>query len=353
MPDWLLGLARLSQTEGGEFPTLPPDGVPWFVPATPPLLLAVGDLHGDLEALVALLLETDLIDADGHWRGGVHHVVLLGDLVGGRAESRLLVEFVMRLEEEASRQGGAVHSLLGNHDVLPAQRRVAKFVREERRLYRRYRIEGAPSGKSRDAFRGQSRYAEWLRSRNTILKIGSTFFVHAGLDRWAKDTQPERINATVRAWIAFWQGVAPEPPKETLWTVGKVDMARGSRLEVGPLWNRTFKPGAKRKKEGVSRVELDEVLLKWGGERLVLGHAPVERGEVLLKHPYYGDKVTLVDTRLYEVGKGKLAALALQGGLPVEVRTKRSPTSAAIVDYEAARLAGKHAPPPRRGFWGR
>ena len=95
-------------------------GDDWDVrPSSDRGVVAVGDLHGDLRARARSAGACGLLDERGSWIGGEAHLVLMGDLVGG-AQSRLLLNAVMRLEREARRAGGRVHALLGNHDLLPA-----------------------------------------------------------------------------------------------------------------------------------------------------------------------------------------------------------------------------------------
>ena len=262
----------------------------WDVRPIPPRIVAVGDLHGDVRALGAIARAAGLMDDGGSWIGEHAHFVLMGDLMGG-ADSRLLLNAVMRLEREARRAGGRVHALLGNHDLLPAAGRFGKLTRRERRTYRK------------SDFRGDGPYAEWLRGRPTILKIGETVFVHAGLDRRVLDTDPIDLNAHVRAWIAYRQGKGPKPPQATKWTVDE---------DEGPMWTRAFKARRDRPKDAPSKKTLRAILDRLGAERLVLGHSPTRDGSIVLDHPYYGTSVILVDTRISDDERGRLGALVLE-----------------------------------------
>ena len=94
-----------------------------------------GDVHGDLRALGAISPRgraSSTRPATGKEERRI--LVFLGDLVGGHRHSRLLLSFVLRLEEEARANGGAVHALLGNHDLLPAQGNLSKMARAEKKL---------------------------------------------------------------------------------------------------------------------------------------------------------------------------------------------------------------------------
>ncbi len=268
---------------------MPERAAEWDVRPVPHRIVAVGDLHGDLRAFGAIARACGLVDEDGTWVGGDTHLVLMGDLVGG-AQSRLLLNAVMRLEGEARKAGGRVHALLGNHDVLPAAGRFSKMTRGERRSYRK------------GDFRGEGPYSEWLRRRPSILKIGETIFVHAGLDRWAMDTDPAEVNAQVRAWIAHHQGRGPKPPKATRWTIDE---------DEGPMWTRAFKARRGKPKDGPSKKTIRAILERLGAERIVLGHSPTKNG-VVIDHPHYGSSVVLIDTRISDDERGKLGALIVQ-----------------------------------------
>lgn len=350
--DWLRDRRERQEPGTEEFKTLPWDNVPWDIKPVPGRVIAVGDIHGDLPALGAILEECGIIDPTGKWKGGSDHLVLLGDLVGGNADSRLLLNFVMRLEAEAKLSAGGVHALLGNHDLLPVQGDLRGFRRREKKLFKKFPVEGSKSKKARDAFRGDSVYARWIRGRNAILKIGKTLFVHAGIDRWALETDPGGINATVRAWIRHWQGIDEKPEKSTRWTVGVPDMNRGSRFEVGPLWIRSYKAkSSKRPDEGPSEKKLDKILEHWSVERMIVGHAPVSDGEVLLDHPYYGDKVIMIDTRISDKKRGRISAVELKQDKLEAIYSQHPKKDLLLRRRELARLEGETLPGGWRERW--
>ena len=75
---------------------------------------AIGDIHGRLDLLTALL---DKIDLDDARRGNcVSTLLFLGDLIDRGPESAQVVEYLRQLE--ASREPGATRFLLGNHEEV-------------------------------------------------------------------------------------------------------------------------------------------------------------------------------------------------------------------------------------------
>lgn len=292
-------------------------GAEWDVRPVPPRVVAIGDLHGDIRGLGAIARACGLVDPGGSWIGGDAHLVLMGDLVGG-ARSRLLLNAVMRLEREARRAGGRVHALLGNHDLLPAAGRFGKMTRKERRAYRK------------GDFRGDGPYAEWLRRRPTILKIGETLFVHAGLDRWALDTDPGEVNELVRAWVLHRQGKGPKPSRATRWTVDESE---------GPMWTRVFRARPGKPKDAPSRKTVRAILERLGADRIVIGHSPTRDGSIVVDHPHYGPSVVLIDTRISDEERGRLGALVLMDGTVSPVYAGDRADGDALAAREARALA--------------
>ena len=49
-------------------------------------IVAIGDIHGDFDALLVALYKAEVIDLNGHWIGGDTKVIQVGDLLdkGGR-----------------------------------------------------------------------------------------------------------------------------------------------------------------------------------------------------------------------------------------------------------------------------
>jgi hypothetical protein len=309
----------------------------WEIRPAPRRVVAVGDLHGDLRAFGAIARECGLVDARGSWSGGDAHLVLMGDLMGG-AHSRLLINALMRLEREARRSGGRVHALLGNHDLLPVAGQFGKLTRSERQMF------------TRADFRGDGPYAAWVQGRPTILKIGRILYVHAGLDRWALDTDPAEVNAHVRAWIAHHQGKGPKPPLDTRWVFDDDD---------GPMWTRAFRPRGRRPKDAPSKKTVRTILERLGAERIVLGHSPTADGSIVLDHPHYGESVVLIDTRISDQKRGRLGALIVQGGALRPVYAKDRAAGDLLLEREARqavrppRLLGRFLDALTRMFGGK
>ncbi|HJS58221.1 MAG TPA: metallophosphoesterase, partial [Vicinamibacteria bacterium] len=66
-------------------------------------VVAVGDVHGAYDNLVAVLRMAGLIDAEDHWSGGRARLVQTGDVLDRGPDSRKALELLMRLEKEADK----------------------------------------------------------------------------------------------------------------------------------------------------------------------------------------------------------------------------------------------------------
>jgi hypothetical protein len=81
-------------------------------------VVAFADVHGAYEELIALLRSAGVVDAGLRWSGGKTHLVSLGDLLDRGADSRKVMDLLMRLQVEAAAAGGRVHVVLGNHEAM-------------------------------------------------------------------------------------------------------------------------------------------------------------------------------------------------------------------------------------------
>ncbi|KAH7681218.1 Metallo-dependent phosphatases protein [Dioscorea alata] len=272
-----------------------PSPLPTHIPA-PRRLVAIGDLHGDLPKSLAALSLAGLADSStGRWTGGHTVAVLLGDFLDRGGDELRLIHLLHRLSIEASRSGGAIHSVLGNHEVMNVDGDFRYVTREGLDEFRRWAIwfraglamkrlcEGVPTPK--DPFAGipksfpgiKQQYWEGFRARiaalrpdgpistrflsgnRTVLVVGDSVFVHGGLLETHIDYGLEKINREVRDWILGKNG-----------RLSPVYMRRRNSL----VWLRSFSEGFN------CNCEHLEGILKMipGAKRMVMGHTIQEDG---------------------------------------------------------------------------
>ena len=188
-------------------------------------LVAVGDIHGELDGFVSILRAAGLVDAQRRWAGGKARLVQTGDFLDRGAAVREVMDLLMRLEEESRRAGGRVDVLFGNHeamnvlhdlrDVSPAafasfadgsseSRRSRAFdaaaaaaTRNGRELDRDAWMQSRPPGfvEYLDAVGPSGRYGRGLRTRKVALQGDGSIFMHAGFPVTSAATV-EEINRT-------------------------------------------------------------------------------------------------------------------------------------------------------------
>jgi hypothetical protein len=192
-------------------------------------IVAVGDIHGAYDGLIATLQGAGVIDDKLAWSGGKTHLVFTGDLLDRGAKSRDVMDLVMRLEKEALRDGGRVHLVLGNHEVMNltgdlryvANAEYIAFLdmekrKERRRWYKRFKNgtpedmdestvlsqfnKKAPPGffGHRRAFRHDGIYGKWLLEKPFIVVVNETAFVHGGLPAFVAEYGLEGPNVTLK-----------------------------------------------------------------------------------------------------------------------------------------------------------
>jgi len=239
----------------------------WSVTAGQPAgsrLVAIGDIHGDLPALRRALQLAGATNARDQWVGGRLTVVQLGDLIGRSDDERQVLDYIFTLQQQAAAAGGAVHALVGNHEVFggrvdnqavgpnpfPVWESVSGLRRDDPRLSHL-----PPHARARGAaLVAGGPYARRIAAFPAVLKQGRTVFVHGGVvPRWAR-YGIDRINAEVRDWLL---GVTPEP-----------DSTRGVDNGDRVMWTRQFSAGV----DSADCALLEESLQLLGARRMVVAH---------------------------------------------------------------------------------
>ena len=80
----------------------------------------------------------------------------MGDLIGGKEESRLLLNFLIRLESRRNRPPDSFMRFWEIMTCFPIQGELSRMSRAERKLFKKFPVPGAPSLRGKDAFRGNS-----------------------------------------------------------------------------------------------------------------------------------------------------------------------------------------------------
>ncbi|MGI9286492.1 MAG: metallophosphoesterase, partial [Pseudomonadales bacterium] len=223
-------------------------------------VVVVADIHGAYPELIGLLQATDVIDESLAWAGGKTHLVSLGDLLDRGAESRSVMELLMRLEVEAAAAGGRVHVVLGNHEHMNligdlryvSDSEYAAFADDEvpqdrTRARERFAANNTTMNAAaldaaftqrfppgyfghRAAFRPGGRYGRWLLSLPTMVVVNDSVFVHGGLPELTSKFAPARLNQSfsndLSRYLTVWRqlvdvGVLPDDEPDRALELGQ------------------------------------------------------------------------------------------------------------------------------------
>ena len=318
-------------------------------------VVVFADVHGAYHELLAVLRETQVIDADLRWRAGTTHLVSTGDLLDRGPASRQVLDLLMRLEAEARQAGGAVHVVLGNHEVMNIVGDLRYVSAEEYAAF---------AGKEDDALREQvwaqvlaqepaalragfdaeftqgyfahrqafspiGQYGSWLLTRPFLLVVNDTAFVHGGLPPMVAELGLEGTNQSLHAalteYLQTWASLEKELAivRPTAFT-GRPDALAGKGAQTqskmladlqaklfandSPIWFR-----GQALCYPLTEVDnLEAALRSLGVARVVAGHTPAENGRVRSR---FDGRVILLDTgMLRSAYHGTPSALVFEAG---------------------------------------
>jgi hypothetical protein len=285
-------------------------------------IVAIGDLHGDYDRYITLLKLNGLVNERLKWQGGKTHLVQLGDVPDRGPDSRKIIQHLMKLEKQAARKGGYVHSLIGNHEAMnisgdlryvhPGEyaalvdRKSAKRQAVWLKQVYDFRLAQTPELANQEGIMpalalefplgyvehrrlwltGQP-LAEWVVQHNTVIKINRTLFVHGGLNPHEPPLAIREINDTIRQEL----------------TDGSLGEESFSIKETGPLWYR----GLAWHKAEQELLPLEKLLAFYDVDQIVVAHTPT-KGQIVKR---LDGKVILADVGISAAYGGHLANLLI------------------------------------------
>jgi hypothetical protein len=286
------GLLACGESRSGRSPSL-------RHPA-PARLVAIGDLHGDLDATRRALRLGGAVDGSDRWIGDDLVVVQTGDQFDRGDGELAILDLVEGLAAAASRAGGAVHVLNGNHEFLNVKGNMRYVTPGGFAAFRGLRgldlgrpdLAAFPENERprRAAFAPGGPVARRLARRNVVVVVGDTVFVHGGVLPATVIYGLERVNEESRRWL---RGELAEPPDVLL-----------SRW--GPVWSRHFSSDP----DDADCSLLGRSLRLIGAARMVVGHTVQEGGP----RPFCGGLVWCIDSGLSSHYGGPTVVLEIAGG---------------------------------------
>lgn len=184
--------------------------LPNVLPATDRIIV-IGDIHGDMDVLLDCLKKAKVINKnitrktmnDIEWIGGDTVIVQVGDQIDScrfdginscndpnnykvdEADDITVLFFMTTLHTIAQKHGGAVYSLMGNHELMNVRGEMSYVSHSNSTKYNYKKLDGTMMyglEARKHLFSPGNEIANFLAcTRNIALIIGNNLFVHAGI----------------------------------------------------------------------------------------------------------------------------------------------------------------------------
>ncbi len=261
----------------------------------PERLVAMGDIHGDLEAAQKSFRLAGAVDESDKWIGGKLVVVQTGDVIDRGDDDKRIIDWLDRVRAEAKAAGGEVILLLGNHELMNVAgdfRYVTPggFAAFGGPVAHSHGSELPESQRGRAvAFEPGGTYAKKLAAEHLLLvRVGRSVFIHGGiLPKYA--ARVVDADKDVHDWL---NGDTKKIPELAM-------------SDDGLVWTRAYSDPTKQ----VDCKRLGEVLTRLEADRLVMGHTVQQKG---ITQACDG-KAWRIDTGMARYYHGPITALEIRG----------------------------------------
>lgn len=270
-----------------------------FVPVVLPAverIIAIGDIHGDLKLAHESFKLAKLIDDNLNWIAQPRNtiVVQVGDQIDScrpisdvydchnikmendKAEDVEIMEFFNMMDKKARVYGGAVYSLLGNHELMNVDG-MFEYASYDNYYNFKYKTNNndynGPIGR-KQAFSPGGPLANMMAcSRTSVIIIGSNMFVHAGIIPSLLEElihvhnnnidKLEYLNYIIRKWL-----------------LGKISSNHVNKMmfidnmKLSPFWTRTYGMISENANMDDCNTVVAEILKIFKIKHIIVGHTP-------------------------------------------------------------------------------
>lgn len=235
----------------------------------PMKLLVVSDIEGNFLPFCKLLQRGGVIDKYLKWIFDDGHLVIVGDCFDRGEQVTECLWLIYSLEEKAKLEGGRIHFILGNHEIM-------NMNGDWRYVHPKYSEKASSSNASTALYDGNNELWRWLRTKNIIEKIGDLLFVHGGISKelLQLNLSVDEINNLARPFYTRANELFNEPALHTIFN--------GDR---SPFWYRGYY------KQDVTEELIDATLAHYQVSTIITGHTIVDRVT-----SFFNGKVINVDT---------------------------------------------------------
>ena len=263
-------------------------------------IIVIGDLHGDWEMTIKSLKIADVIDENYKWKKKILDkktnkiinndtvIVQVGDQIDrcrfsgvscslanstkdDEASDMKILYYFTDLHDQAQSTGGAVYSIIGNHELMNVKNDMRYVSYENIKDFENYK---KPNGEiikdgmeaRKWAFSPGNPIANFLGcTRQLSLIIGSNLFVHAGVvPKIVEKYGVEEMNQVLSLFL--WDKINNNLDLHEL-----LDSA-----DYSPLWNRVF--ASKSQSNQSCNHLLNPLKEIYKVDRIFIGHTPQETG---------------------------------------------------------------------------
>eukprot|EP01084_Bolivina_argentea_P108286 193519_1 len=235
-------------------------------------IVAIGDLHGDLDQTKKLLQLTNCINNNSEWIATNTILIQTGDICDRGQHSIEILKLFKSFRMLASSYNSIVFNMLGNHEI--------RNIHGQFEHTNKYEIEsyGGETEFKNIFSLNNNEIGNWLRKVPVVMIIDNTLFSHAGI----RSILLEKLNNDIELVNKY----------ATLWLVNGIDEFKQIKDEKersgaymvtgsdGPLWSRAFEP--RKYFTAAGKNELNEVRNEYGKELVNYCLENEERKEKIL-----------------------------------------------------------------------
>ncbi|SCP05590.1 shewanella-like protein phosphatase 1, putative [Plasmodium ovale] len=218
-------------------------------------IIAIGDIHGDIESLKLILRHANLVNEKDEWIGENVLLVQVGDVLDRGIYGPLIYDYLFQLQKDAIHKKSKIILILGNHEQLNlcgyfdyVNRKEVEMFFQNNYHYRFYNF-----------VHENGEYYKKLIRLPPIVKVNNIIFTHAGLSYTMSKFNINTICLKTRLQI------------ENGCKLLNYDKSHNYLSREGVLWHDVISRKVQtNQKEGCS--DLRKILKKYNSKRLVVGH---------------------------------------------------------------------------------
>ncbi|GAW82393.1 shewanella-like protein phosphatase 1 [Plasmodium gonderi] len=239
-------------------------------------IIAIGDIHGDIESLKLILRHSNLINENDDWIGENTLLVQVGDILDRGIYGPMIYDYLFKLQKEAIFKNSKIILILGNHEQLNlcgyfdyVNKKEVELFFKNNYNYRLYHF-----------VHKKGKYFQKLIRLPAIAKVNDILFVHAGISKYISLFSLNTIRLKTRLQVENMCNVLP------------YDKSHNYVTRDGVLWyDYVSRTVPYNHKEACSI--LSHVFKQYKAKYLVVGHTKQSSHEISY---YCNHRFFLIDT---------------------------------------------------------